>query len=114
MIGMSFVPFLTLLVIGFIAAIVMHSVVRYRVFAGFDGFMGKWIFAWIGAWLGSPVLGHWGPHEAVAYVVPAFLGAFSGAFLMTLIIRALQLPADKRVLQMNPGPQSQLEMKKAS
>lgn len=114
MIGMSFVPFSALLVIGLTAAIVMHLVVRYRVFAGFDGFMGKWIFAWIGAWLGSPVLGHWGPQAAGTYVVPAFLGAFSGAFLMTLVIRALQLPADKRVLQMNPGPQGQLEMKKAS
>ena len=61
MIGMNFASFVSLLILGFIAAIVLHCVVRYRMMSGFDGFMNKWIAGWIGGWLGSPVLGHWGP-----------------------------------------------------
>ena len=48
MIGMGFGAFLTLFVIGFIAAAVMHSVVRYRFLNGVDGFFAKWIVGWLG------------------------------------------------------------------
>lgn len=47
MIGMSFGSFLTLLILGFIAAIVMHSAIRYRALEA-NGFVAKWIAGWIG------------------------------------------------------------------
>ena len=90
MIGMSFEPFLALLIIGFIAAFVLHFVVRYRMLGQFDGFILKWIAGWIGAWLGSPVLGHWGLGFNVenVYIIPALLGGFALAFLVTAAMKA--------------------------
>ena len=88
MIGMSFASFVTLLILGFIAAIVMHSAVRYRMMAGFDGFIAKWIAGWIGAWLGTPVLGHWWFTVQNIYVIPALVGAFVGAFSIAFLAKA--------------------------
>jgi uncharacterized membrane protein YeaQ/YmgE (transglycosylase-associated protein family) len=86
MIGMGFGAFLTLFVISFIAAAVLHYVIRYRFMSGYDGFLAKWIVGWLGAWISSPVLGHWFMGVAISgqYIVPAFLGAFSLAFMATL------------------------------
>jgi uncharacterized membrane protein YeaQ/YmgE (transglycosylase-associated protein family) len=91
MIGMGFAGFLTLFVISFIAAIVMHSIVRYRFLGGVDGFFAKWIVGWLGAWVASPVLGHWFAGFAISgqYIIPAFLGAFSAAFMATAVCKAL-------------------------
>lgn len=91
MIGMGFGAFLTLFVISFIAAIVMHSGVRYRFLDGVDGFFAKWIVGWLGAWIASPVLGHWFAGFAISgqYIIPAFLGAFSTAFMMTAACKAM-------------------------
>ncbi|PYT65510.1 MAG: GlsB/YeaQ/YmgE family stress response membrane protein [Acidobacteria bacterium] len=75
MIGMSFSSFLSLLILGSIAAIVLHFVVLYKMLAGFDGFMNKWIAGWIGGRLGLPVLGHWGPSMSQVYIIPGLLGA---------------------------------------
>lgn len=111
MIGMSFASFLSLLILGIIAAIVLHLIVRYKMLSGFDGFMNKWIAGWIGAWLGSPVLGHWGPGVNHVYVIPALLGAFIGAFAVTSMPRAAS-KAGMAKLQQNPMPP--LELKKAS
>lgn len=80
MIAMNFVSFLTLLILGFIAAIVMHSSIRYQTSQGVDGFFAKWIAGWIGGWLGSPVLGHWWFAIQSVYVIPALVGAFVGVF----------------------------------
>jgi uncharacterized membrane protein YeaQ/YmgE (transglycosylase-associated protein family) len=88
MIGMNFAGFLTLLILGIIAAIVMHSLARYRVLEGVDGFVAKWIAGWIGAWLGSPVLGHWWFRISNVYVIPALIGAFIGAFSVVAILKA--------------------------
>ena len=88
MIGMSFASFFSLLILGFIAAIIMHSAIRYRMVAGGDGFVAKWIAGWIGAWLGSPVLGHWWFHIQNIYVIPALIGAFVGAFSLTFLAKA--------------------------
>ncbi len=88
MIGMDFESFLTLLILGFIAAVVLHYGARYRTLASIDGFIRKWIVGWIGAWLGSPVLGHWGPRIQIVYILPAIVGAFAGAFLATSAVKA--------------------------
>lgn len=88
MIGMAFGPFVTLLVLGAIAAIVTHLAIGYRVLSRFDGFMIKWIAGWIGGWLGSPVYGHWGYNIQNVYIIPALLGAFSLAFLATASVKA--------------------------
>jgi hypothetical protein len=37
MIGMSFAPFITLLILGFLAALVIHVLAGYYVLAGLDG-----------------------------------------------------------------------------
>ncbi len=91
MIGMGFLAFLTLLGISFIAAIVVHNGFHYRFLDGIDGFLGKWIVAWVGAWIASPVLGYWfgGVSVGHQYVIPAFVGAFSGAFMTTAVCKAL-------------------------
>jgi uncharacterized membrane protein YeaQ/YmgE (transglycosylase-associated protein family) len=90
MIDMTFVSFLTLLVISLICAVIVHYGVRYRVLAGFDGFLAKWVVGWIGAWVGSPVLGHWfaDAHISGVYIIPAFIGGFVGAFLTTAVWKA--------------------------
>jgi len=88
MIGMSFGPFLTLLILGFIAAIVIHAGFRYRMMSGFDGFLAKWTAGWMGAWLGAPVLGHWWFQIQNVYIIPALVGAFVGAFMLTFVLKA--------------------------
>jgi len=56
----------------------------------FDGFMVKWIAGWIGAWLGSTVFGHWslGFNVGNVYIIPALLGGFALAFLVTAAMKA--------------------------
>jgi uncharacterized membrane protein YeaQ/YmgE (transglycosylase-associated protein family) len=88
MIGMNFGAFLTLLVLGLIAAIVIPSIIRYRMLEGFDGFVAMWIAGWIGGWLGSPVLGHWAIQFQSIYLIPAIVGAFVGAFSCAALAKA--------------------------
>ena len=86
MIGMAFVPFLVLLILSAFAATVVHRGFRYRLFNGWDGFLGQWMVAWLGAWLGPAVLGHWfdGVMVGSIYVLPALLGGLAGSFAGTL------------------------------
>ena len=95
MIGMSFASFLTLLILGLIAAIVVHSIIRYRMLKGVDGFFAKWIGGWIGAWLGSPVLGHWWAQIQNVYLIPALIGAFVGAFSFVVFTKANAVAASE-------------------
>ncbi len=90
MIGIGFGAFVVLLVAALIAAAVLHYLLRYRLLEGFDGFVGKLVAGWIGAWLGSPVLGHWfsGIELAGIFLIPALLGAFAGAFVLTATFKA--------------------------
>jgi uncharacterized membrane protein YeaQ/YmgE (transglycosylase-associated protein family) len=82
--------FLALLIISLITSLVVHYAIRYRFLEGFDGFMGKWIAGWVAAWLGSPVLGHWfaGVEIAGIDILPALVGAFTGAFALPAIWKA--------------------------
>ena len=75
MLGMTFLSFLVLTVIGAVVAVVYHNVIRYRFLEGNDALFGKLIVGWLGAWLGSPVFGHWFWKIENVYVVPAILGA---------------------------------------
>ena len=91
MIGITFLAFVILLVAALIAAGVLHYLLCYRFLEGLDGFLGKCIAGWIGAWLGSPVLGYWFEPVKFAgiYLIPALLGAFAGAFILTASYKAL-------------------------
>jgi uncharacterized membrane protein YeaQ/YmgE (transglycosylase-associated protein family) len=111
MIGMAFGPFVALLVLGVIAAIVIHLAIGYRVLAGFDGFMVKWIAGWIGGWLGSPVYGHWGYNIQNVYIIPALLGAFSLAFLATVSVKASAIVGARTTVEKTAPP---MELRKAS
>ena len=89
MLGMSFLSFLVLTVIGAVVAVVYHNVIRYRLLEGNDALFGKLIVGWLGAWLGSPVLGHWLWKIENVYVVPAILGAIVAIHLTVLTGKAL-------------------------
>lgn len=85
MIGMGFGAFLTLCVISLIGAAVIHYGFGYRFLSGYDGFVAKWIVGWLGAWVAAPVYGYWfhGLSIQGQYLLPAFLGACSAAFMAT-------------------------------
>ena len=91
LIGMPFPSFLVLLIISAIAAAIVHGGFRYRLFDGWEGFVGQWMVAWVGAWLGPAVLGHWfdGVMAGNIYVIPALLGGLGGAFGGTLNARII-------------------------
>ncbi len=89
MIGMTFISFLALLIVGLVAASVLHFALRYRMMQGLDGFAAKWILGWVGAWLGSPVLGHWWFAIQNVYIVPALVGAFVAGFSGTFLLKVL-------------------------
>lgn len=118
MIGMSFSAFLSLLVFGIVSSFVLHTIVRYRMLAGLDGFVCAWIAGWTGGWLGSSVFGHWGGHMQNVYIIPALLGAFVGTFLVTAVVRVIaataMVPIRPNVMASQPGATSQVEMRKAS
>ena len=84
LIGMSFSSFVVLLILAALAAAIVHWGFRYRLFDGWDGYLGQGIVAWVGAWLGPAVLGHWFLVVADIYVLPAFIGGLVGAFAGTL------------------------------
>jgi uncharacterized membrane protein YeaQ/YmgE (transglycosylase-associated protein family) len=115
MIGMSFASFVTLLILGFIAAIVIHSLIRYRMLEGIDGFLMMWVAGWVGGWLGSPVLGHWWFQIQNIYVIPALVGAFVGAFSAVAMVKASARAAAGAVPSKTPATAVVPEMlKKAS
>lgn len=96
MLGMSFLSFLILTLIGAVVAAAYHYVIRYRFLEGNDAVLGKLIIGWVGAWLGSPVLGHWLWKVENVYIVPAFLGAIATIHLTMLTVKTLAKFASMR------------------
>lgn len=96
MLGMSFLSFLTLTLIGAVVAVAYHYAIRYRFLVGYDALFGKLIVGWFGAWIGSPVLGHWLWKVENVYVVPAILGAIVTIHLTVLTGKALAKIAGMR------------------
>ena len=96
MLGMTFLSFLVLTVIGAVVAVAYHNVIRYRFLEGIDALFGKLIVGWLGAWLGSPVFGHWFWKIENVYVVPAILGAIAAVQLIVLTGKALAKLASMR------------------
>lgn len=84
MLGMSFLSFLTLTIVGAVVAAAYHWAFRYRLLEGIDSVLGKMIVGWVGAWLGSPVLGHWLWKFENVYIVPALLGAIATVHITVL------------------------------
>ena len=89
MIGMTFVSFVTLLVISVVVSVVLHYLVKYRVVGGFDGFLGKLTIGWLGGWLGSPVFGYWPETVKLGtiYVIPAVLGSLAAVFGIVFLLK---------------------------
>ncbi|MCF8001712.1 MAG: hypothetical protein K9K76_07655 [Halanaerobiales bacterium] len=83
MIGISFLEFLILLVIGIIGWLVIRYLGRKKIGTGGIGDLAMIIVGWLGAWVGSPVLGYW--FEAVkikgVYIIPALLGSLVAIIL---------------------------------
>ena len=88
MLGMSFLSFLTLLVISVAVAAVYHWILRYRFLEGIDSLLAKVAVGWVGGWLGSPVLAHWLWKIQSVYIVPAILGAMAAVHLNVLCWKA--------------------------
>jgi len=97
MLGMSFVSFLTLFVVGAVVALAYHRVIRYRFLEGKDALVGKLIVGWVGAWLGSAVLGHWLWKIENVYLVPAVLGAIATVHLTVLTAKLFGKIASMRL-----------------
>lgn len=89
MLGMDFVSFLILLVIGVIVAAVAHYAAGYYVVAGVGSFLSKVVIGWLGAWLGSPVFGHWfaGLSYGDVYFIPAILGSIALVIVVVDVAR---------------------------
>ena len=96
LIGMSFQSFLVVGILSAIAAAIVHWGLRYRLFDGWDGYVGQWMVAWVGAWLGPPVLGHWSVLVAGIHIIPAFLGGLAGAIAGTLNAKVIAGTAGRR------------------
>jgi hypothetical protein len=79
MLGMTFLSFLVLTVIGAVVAVAYHNVIRYRFLEGNDALFGHWF------WKIENV-----------YVVPAILGAIAAVQLIVLTGKALAKLASMR------------------
>ncbi len=102
MIGMSFLSFLTLTIIGGVVAVIYHWGLRYRFAEGIDAAFGTMLAGWLGGWLGSPVLGHWLWKVENVYIVPAILGAIA-----VIHLRALTMKTIMRLLTMRSAAEVQ-------
>lgn len=77
MIGMSFLPFLVLLIISVAISLIVFFWTGFRIEGTkCRGLCPLIVIGWVGGWLGSPVLGYWWKPLSVCnvYVIPAILG----------------------------------------
>jgi len=109
MLGMSFLSFLVLSVIGAVVACVYHFALRYRFLEDTPALFGKLVIGWVGGWLGSPVLGHWLWKVENVYVVPAILGAIA-----TIHMNHLAWTALAKLVSARPEEQGTRRMKTAA
>lgn len=110
-IGMSFSTFIVNLILSFIAAIVLHAAIGYRMLDGFDGFMAKWVAGWIGAWVGPAVFGRWWFRVSGVSIIPGLIGAFALAFVATACLKAQARAVSLPTTSINMPP---VELRKAS
>jgi len=86
MMGMSFLPFLVLLIISVVISLIMFFWTGFRI-EGLKcrGLCPLIVIGWLGGWVGSPVFGHWFSPLCVdnVYVIPAILGAGAAICLYT-------------------------------
>lgn len=89
MLGMDFVSFVILLVIGVVVAAVAHYAAGYYVVGGLGSFLSKVVIGWLGAWLGTPVFGRWfeGLNYGDIYLIPAILGSIALVILVVDVAR---------------------------
>lgn len=96
MIGMSFLPWLWLVILAAGISLILYYVFKLRLLGGY---WSQLIIGWIGAWLGSPVFGHWfGPlkstwsgGEKAYYFIPAALGSIA----LIWLVRAAEIACSK-------------------
>lgn len=104
MLGMNFLSFLLLTVIGGVVALLYHLALRTRFPERIDVLFGRMIIGWLGAWLGSPVLGHWLWKYENIYILPAILGAICAIHLDVLAWRALARVVARRPMAAEEEP----------
>ena len=84
MIGMSFLPFLVILIISVVISLIVFFWTGFRIEGcKCRGFCPLVVIGWIGGWLGSPVFGNWFEPLSVGnvYIIPAILGSFAAICL---------------------------------
>ena len=77
MIGMSFLPFLVLVIISVSISLIVFFWTGFRIEGTkCRGLCPLITIGWVGGWLGSPVFGYWCKYLSVGnvYVIPAILG----------------------------------------
>ena len=93
MIGMSFLPFLVILIISVVISLISFFVKGFRIEGcKCRGFCPLVIVGWIGGWLGSPVFGNWFQALSVGgvFIIPAILGSIAAICLYTTQINLWQ------------------------
>ncbi len=84
MIGMSFLPFLIILIISVVISLIVFFWSGFRIEGcKCRGFSPLVVIGWIGGWLGSPVFGNWWDPLRVGnvYIIPAILGSIAAICL---------------------------------
>ena len=92
MIGMAFLSFLALLVIGAACALSLHGILKPRRLGIGNAYIDQLIVGWLGAWIGSAVVGHWGwiiPTTNV-YVLPALSGSLAAIYALIESVRIIE------------------------
>lgn len=109
MLGMSFLSFLTLTIIGGLVALTYQFVFKYRMMEGIDALFTKMVVGWVGAWLGSPVLGHWLWKIEGVYIIPAIFGSIALVHLQVMAGKAAM-----KIATTTPARREEIPTKRAA